>query len=76
MTAAIETVQKMMENLPESEQDDLVEHLRYYLTEKLEDAKWEEAFKKTDPKKLIAASELAQKEIAAGLAIPMDFNAL
>ncbi len=46
-TAHIETVTKMLENLPESVQNLAVEHLRKYLEEVTDDVRWHESFNRT-----------------------------
>ena len=68
---AITTVVKMLETLPEVEQELVVEHLREYITEMQDEEAWEALFKKTQPQ-LIAAARLAKQEIAAGRAEPLD----
>jgi hypothetical protein len=72
---AIATVIKMMESLPEDVQDRVVEHLREYLDDVLDELQWDESFKKTQPK-LIAAAKRAKQQIAEGGAKPMDYNQL
>jgi hypothetical protein len=74
-STATATVIKMIESLPEETQDLVVEHLRDYLMEMQDDAKWNEAFKKTQPQ-LIAAAQRAKKEIAGGLAKPLKHTDL
>jgi uncharacterized membrane protein len=63
---AITTVVKMMESLSEDVQDRVAEHLREYLAD---------LFKKTQ-EKLIASAQRARREIAEGLAKPMDYDKL
>ena len=65
----------MMETLPESAQDQAVEYLREILVEMQDEIQWDSLFKKTE-NQLIAAAQQAKKEIAEGLAKPMDFNQL
>jgi hypothetical protein len=72
---AIATVIKMIESLPEDAQDQVVEHLRDYLEDLRDDRKWDNTFKKTQPQ-LIAAAQRARKEIADGLAKPLDHSDL
>jgi hypothetical protein len=72
---AIATVIKMMESLPESEQNHLVEHLREYITEMQDDIRWEFLFKKTQSN-LVSAAKKAKREIAEGKAVPMDYDKL
>ena len=70
-STAVATVIKMIESLPEDAQDQVVEHLRDYLDEMKDDAKWDNAFKKTQPQ-LIAAARRAKKDIADGRAKPLN----
>jgi hypothetical protein len=74
-STAIATVIKMMESLPEPAQDQVVEHLREYLEDLQDELQWDTLFKKTQPQ-LIAAARRAKKEIAEGLAQPMDYDQL
>jgi gamma-glutamyl:cysteine ligase YbdK (ATP-grasp superfamily) len=74
-STAIATVTKMMESLPETAQDQVVEHLREYLEDLQDELQWDTLFKKTQPQ-LIAAARRAKKEIAEGLAQPMDYDQL
>ncbi len=70
-SAAIATVVKMIESLPEDAQNQVVEHLRDYLAEMRDDSKWEDTFKKTQSQ-LTAAARRAKKEIADGHAEPLN----
>lgn len=74
-STAIATVVKMMESLPETAQDQVVEHLREYLEDLQDELQWDTLFKKTQPQ-LIAAARRAKKELAEGLAQPMDYDQL
>ena len=74
-SVAITTVIKMMESLPENAQDQLVEHLRNYLEDMSDEIRWGGLFKKTEPK-LLSAARQARKEIAKGLAKPMNHRDL
>ena len=74
-SAAITTVVKMMETLPENAQNLVVEHMREYIaTLQAEDA-WDTAFQKTQPQ-LMAVARVARQQIAAGQAKPVDYNRL
>ena len=64
---AIATVTKMMEALPETARDQVVDHLREYLAEMESELQWDNLFKNTQPQ-LIAAARRARQEIAQGLA--------
>ncbi|MCB0108804.1 MAG: hypothetical protein KDE50_30300 [Caldilineaceae bacterium] len=74
-SAAIVTMTKMMETLPETAQSRALEHLRDYIAEMQTELKWDELFSQTQ-NQLIAAAKQAKKEIAAGLSTPMDFERL
>ena len=74
-SAAITTVLKMMESLPEDTQDQVVEHLRGYLEEMKDNAKWDNTFRNTQAQ-LVAAARQAKKEIADGRAKPLDHREL
>ncbi len=74
-TSAIATIARMIESLPEDAQDKVVEHLRDYLEDIKDNAKWDKAFKKTQPQ-LVAAARRARKEISDGLAKPLKHTDL
>ncbi len=75
VTPAVNTILKMIEQLPESEQDRVVEHLREYLAELEDEETWNAAFSKSQ-KKLVYAAHEARKQVAEGKAKPMDFKKL
>jgi uncharacterized iron-regulated protein len=72
---AITTVITMMESLPEDVQDRVAAHLREYLADLQDELKWDNSFKKTQ-NKLIEYAQRAKREIAEGLAKPMDYDKL
>jgi predicted RNA-binding protein Jag len=74
-TAAITTVTKMMETLPESAQNQVVDHIRDYLAEIQDEMRWDAAFQNSQAS-LIEAARRAKQEIAEGMAEPMDFGRL
>jgi gamma-glutamyl:cysteine ligase YbdK (ATP-grasp superfamily) len=74
-STGIVTVTKMLESLPESAQDQVVEHLREYLEDLQDDLRWDALFKRTQGQ-LVAATQRAKEEIAQGLAKPMDYDQL
>ena len=71
LSPAITTMVKMMEALPETLQDQVVQHLREYLEDLQDERQWDASFKKTQPQ-LVAAARRAKQEIAAGQAEPLD----
>ena len=74
-STAITTVTKMMEYLPETAQDHVVEHLRDYIEDLQDEIQWDISFKNTQ-RQLIAAAQRARQEIAEGHAKPMDHSQL
>ena len=74
-STAIVTITKMIETLPESAQEQAVEHLRDFIAELQDDMEWDALFKKTQ-NQLVTAAQRAREEIAAGQAKPMDYDAL
>lgn len=74
-SAAIATITQMMEQLPESLQNQIVEHLREYIEDLQDELQWEASFKRTQSQ-LVAAARRAKQEIAEGKAQPMDFDKL
>ncbi|RPH69359.1 hypothetical protein EHM76_07190 [bacterium] len=71
VTPAVNTIIKMIEQLPESDQERVAEHLREYLAELEDEEKWDAAFSKSQDKLVYAARE-ARKQIAEGKSEPMD----
>jgi hypothetical protein len=74
-STAIATIVKILEDLPETTQNQVVEHLREYITEMQDEIQWDISFKKTQ-QQLIAAAQRAKQEIAAGHAVAMDHDQL
>jgi len=74
-STAIVTLTKMMETLPESAQEQAVEHLREFIADMQDDLHWDALFKTTQPQ-LVAAARRARAEMAAGQARPMDYDQL
>ena len=72
-SAAIATVRKMMESLPDSLQNQIVDHLQEYIEDLQDELQWEASFKKTQAQ-LVAAARGAKQEIAEGCANPMDYD--
>ncbi len=74
-STAIVTITKMMETLPESAQEQAVEHLREFIAEMQDETRWDALFKKTQTQ-LVAAAQRAREEVTAGQAKPMDYDQL
>ncbi len=71
----IATVVKMLQSLPEAKQDQVVEHLRDYIEDLIDELQWDIAFEKTRDQ-LAAAAQRAKKEIAKGHVKPLDYEQL
>ena len=65
------TVMRMLESLPETAQNQVAEHLRDYLLDIQDELRWDELFKKTQPK-LVSMAQRAKEQIAEGKARPLD----
>jgi hypothetical protein len=74
-TPAIATITKMMEKLPEANQQLVVEHMREYINTFKDEERWDNSFKASQ-NSLIAAAKKAKKEIASGKSKPLDFRKL
>lgn len=74
-STAIATIIKLMETLPETRQNQVVERLRNYVAEMQDEIQWDISFKRTQ-EQLIAVARHARQEIAAGHAEPLDYNRL
>jgi len=73
--AKVNTAIKMLESLPEEAQDRVLEHLREYIEDLRDEAKWDRAFARTH-KQLTRAAKKAKRQIAAGKAKPLTFKQL
>lgn len=72
---AITTLVKIMESLPETLQDRVVEYLREYIEELKDEEQWNLSFQNTQ-KSLIMAAQRAKQEISEGKAQPLDIEQL
>jgi hypothetical protein len=70
---AIATLVKIMESLPETLQDRVVEHLREYLEDLRDEVPWNLSFQNTQ-QSLIVAAKRAKQEISEGKAQPLDID--
>jgi DNA phosphorothioation-dependent restriction protein DptG len=75
MSKATETAVRMIESLPESAQEKVVEELRALVEDVREEANWDELIERKK-NSLVAAARKAREEIAAGKATDMDFDKL
>jgi hypothetical protein len=74
-SAAITTILKMVESLPDDLQEKVVEHIRDYITDLEDEKRWDASFNRTQDS-LVAAARKAKQEIAAGQSMPMDYGQL
>ncbi len=70
-TGTMATMMKMLESPPEQIQERVLDHMREYIEDIRDEAKWSESFSRTQ-NKLVAAARQARKEIREGKATPMD----
>jgi hypothetical protein len=75
VTPAVNTIIKMIEQLPESDQERVAEHLCEYLADLEDEEKWEGVFARSQDKLVYAARE-ARNQLAEGKSEPMDFDKL
>lgn len=74
-SAAITTIVKMVESLPDDLQEKVVVHIRDYITDLEDEKRWDDSFKQTQDN-LVAAVRKAKREIAEGRSVPMDYEQL
>jgi translation initiation factor 2B subunit (eIF-2B alpha/beta/delta family) len=74
-STTIDTIIKMVESLPDNLQEQVAKHLRSYITDLEDEARWESSFQKTQ-NSLMAAAKRAKQEIAEGKSTPMDYEQL
>jgi translation initiation factor 2B subunit (eIF-2B alpha/beta/delta family) len=70
-SAAIATIVKMVESLPDDLQERVAEHLREYIADLEDDVRWESSFRQTH-ENLDNAARQVKREIAEGKSISMD----
>jgi hypothetical protein len=74
-STAIVTVVRMLEELPEAVQNQIVEHMREYIEDIRDEARWESTYTETRGR-LVSAARQAKREIADGQAKPLDYDQL
>ena len=72
---AVTTIVKMVESLPVDLQERVAEHIREFIADLEDEARWEDSFRQTQ-NSLIAAAQQAKRKIAEGQAILMDYEQL
>jgi hypothetical protein len=75
VTPALTNILKEIEDLPESMQNKLAEHLREYLADLEDEELWDETFARTQGQ-LAEMTRKAEKRIEEGKSEPMDFSRL
>ncbi len=71
----IATVIKIIESLPDVQQERVIDHLREYIADLEDELQWDQSFQKTQDK-LVAAAKLAKQQISEGKAQAMDYDQL
>jgi Arc/MetJ-type ribon-helix-helix transcriptional regulator len=74
-SAAITTIVKMVESLPDDLQERVSEHIREYIADLEDEERWNSSFQRSQTN-LVAAARKAKQEIAEGKSIPMDYDRL
>ena len=74
-TAAATTMLKMLESVPDALQESVVEHMRDYIEDVRDDAKWKELFGRSQDK-LVAATLQARREVSQGKGRRLDIESL
>ena len=72
---AITTAVKMLEALPETAQNQVIEHMREYIATLRDEQQWDAQFQYTQPR-LSKAAQQARQQIAEGKAQPLDIEQL
>ncbi len=72
-STSITTVIQMLESLPETAQDRVVERLREYIADLQDELEWDSQFKNTEPQ-LVAGAQRARGAIGEGQAAPLDYD--
>lgn len=72
---ALTTIVKMVESLPNDLQERVVDHLREFIADLEDEARWQSSFQQTQDS-LVAAARRAKREIAEGQSISMNYEQL
>ncbi len=72
---AIATLIKMMESLPEAEQNRVVEAVRAYIADLQDEAEWDQSFSKSQDQ-LTRAAQKAKQQIRENNSQPFDLGKL
>jgi len=71
----IATIVKILESLPDAQQEKIIQHLREYIADIEDELKWDKSFQKTQ-NKLVEVARLAKQQIAQGKRQTMDYEQL
>lgn len=74
-TGTLTTMRKMIDSLPEEVQEQVLDHMREYIEDIRDEARWRKSFSRTG-NRLAAAARQARKEIAGGKAAALDLKRL
>ncbi len=74
-SATMTTIIKMIELLPENQQENIAAHLREYIADLEDEIKWDNIFTKTQPELSKMAKKL-RKEISEGKTEEFDYEKL
>ena len=74
-SAAITTIVKMVESLPDDLQERVSEHIREYIADLEDEERWDSSFQRSHTN-LVDAARKAKQEIAEGKSVPMDYDSL
>ena len=75
MDCVTETITKMIESLPKSMQERVLEEIKPIISEALDEAEWQIQFEGSQ-EKLVSVARKAKREIKTGKAEPMDYEKL
>jgi len=75
VSPALTDVLRIIEDLPETRQNQLAEHLREYLADLEDEEEWGQTFSQTQ-EQLARVTREAKQQITAGESEPMDFKRL
>jgi hypothetical protein len=72
-STAIATIVKMVESLPDDLQEKVVDHMRDYITDLEDEARWDASLNRTQ-NSLVTEARQAKEAIASGQSTPMDYD--
>ena len=75
MSDSVETLTRVITQLPESMQDRVIEDVKAIVAEALDETRWQQLYQKT-PEKLSDVAKRVRSQVASGKAKPMDYDSL